>query len=85
MPPTVAEASRLPALFIKKSKTTNKKISILPSASTYLFRFKKWVTLCPRYHPAQAADEPAAKSTRYNGEKYECGLHEFSNQADFPI
>ena len=33
MPPTVAEASRLPALFIKKSKTTNKKTSILPPST----------------------------------------------------
>jgi phosphoadenosine phosphosulfate reductase len=33
--------------------------------------------------PAEQGVE--AESTRYGGQKYECGLHEQSNQSDFQI
>jgi len=44
-----------------------------------------YVTMGDWHSTALAADELDAESTRYNGEKYECGLHEVSNQADFQI
>ena len=44
-----------------------------------------YVTMGDWHSTALAADELDAESTRYNGEKYECGLHEVSKQADFQI
>lgn len=38
------------------------------------------------WHSTAAAEQGVeAEFTRYNGEKYECGLHETSNQSDFQI
>jgi phosphoadenosine phosphosulfate reductase len=38
------------------------------------------------WHSTSAAEQGVeAEATRYNGEKYECGLHEQSNQSDFQI
>jgi phosphoadenosine phosphosulfate reductase len=44
-----------------------------------------YVTMGDWHSTAAAEQGVEAEATRYNGEKYECGLHEQSNQSDFQI
>lgn len=46
---------------------------------------KGYVTMGDWHSTRPAVDGMDAESTRYNGEKYECGLHLESRQADFQI
>ena len=46
---------------------------------------KGYVTMGDWHSTRPALDGMDAESTRYNGEKYECGLHLESRQADFQI
>jgi phosphoadenosine phosphosulfate reductase len=54
------------------------KIPTHPLAASY-------VTMGDWHSTAAAEQGIEAEATRYNGEKYECGLHEQSNQSDFQI
>jgi phosphoadenosine phosphosulfate reductase len=44
-----------------------------------------YVTMGDWHSTAPAEQGVEAESTRYGGQKYECGLHEQSNQSDFQI
>ncbi|MGJ8694918.1 MAG: phosphoadenylyl-sulfate reductase [Verrucomicrobiaceae bacterium] len=44
-----------------------------------------YVTMGDWHSTRKPADGEDAESTRYNGQKYECGLHESSGQNDFQI
>jgi phosphoadenosine phosphosulfate reductase len=90
-------STRLDRNFAEQQKKTLKVYPILDWADaqvSYYFSSNniplhpladRYVTMGDWHSTSSASSDDNSESTRYGGQKYECGLHEVSNRTDFQI